>query len=214
MLPFPAGPELAAETGYSAGAEVATVQAPSSVPVPSSPSVGPMLAAVWQEAVAWGRTLFSAAVYATLIVTFGFQVARVEGGSMAPTLTNQDRLIVNKFAYLIGDPQPGDIVMMYYPKEPEKSFVKRVIAQEGDAVKIEDGRVYINGVQLADDFVAPHFRGHDDHQEIVVKEGYYYVLGDHRTNSADSREGWEVPKKYIVGRVQLRWWPVTGARLF
>ena len=81
-------------------------------------------------------------------------------------------------------------------------------------VKIEDGRVYINGVQLADDFVAPHFRGHDDHQEIVVKEGYYYVLGDHRTNSADSREGWEVPKKYIVGRVQLRWWPVTGARLF
>jgi signal peptidase I len=173
-----------------------------------------MLAAVWQEAVAWGRTLFSAAVYATLIVTFGFQVARVEGGSMAPTLTNEDRLIVNKLAYLVGDPQPGDIVMMFYPKEPEKSFVKRVIAQQGDAVKIEDGRVYINGVELADDFVAPDYRGHDDHPEIVVKEGYYYVLGDHRINSSDSREGWEVPKKYIVGKVQLRWWPVTGARLF
>ena len=208
MLPFPAVPALSTDTGHGAAPEMAMGGAA------SSSAVGPMLVAVWQEAVAWGRTLFSAAVYATLIVTFGFQVARVEGGSMAPTLTNQDRLIVNKFAYLIGDPQPGDIVMMYYPKEPEKSFVKRVIAQEGDAVKIEDGRVYINGVQLADDFVAPHFRGHDDHQEIVVKEGYYYVLGDHRTNSADSREGWEVPKKYIVGRVQLRWWPVTGARLF
>ena len=88
---------------------------------------------VWQdELVAWFKTLVSAAVYATLIVTFGFQVARVEGQSMAPTLADQDRLIVNKFAYRLGAPRRGDIVMLYYPLNPDKSFVKRVIAEEGD----------------------------------------------------------------------------------
>jgi signal peptidase I len=172
------------------------------------------LAAIGNEAFAWLKTLVSAAVYATLIVTFGFQVARVEGQSMAPTLANQDRLIVNKFAYLVGPPRPGDIVMMYYPSDPDKSFVKRVIAEQGDTVKIEDGRVYVNDVQLADDFVAPEYRSHDDHPPLVVKEGYYYVLGDHRNNSSDSREWGEVPKKYIVGRVQLRWWPIPSARVF
>ena len=88
-----------------------------------------------EEVVAWLKTLASAAVYATLIVTFGFQVARVEGQSMAPTLADQDRLIVNKLAYRIGEPHIGDIVMLYYPLNPDKSFVKRVIAEEGDQVR-------------------------------------------------------------------------------
>ena len=85
---------------------------------------------VRDELVAWFKTLVSAAVYATLIVTFGFQVARVEGQSMAPTLADQDRLIVNKLAYRLGEPRRGDIVMLYYPINPDKSFVKRVIAEE------------------------------------------------------------------------------------
>ena len=78
------------------------------------------------------QTLLSAAVYATLIVTFGFQVARVDGLSMAPTLEDRDRLIVNKLVYELGDPRPGDIVMLYYPLNPEKMFVKRVIAKEAE----------------------------------------------------------------------------------
>jgi signal peptidase I len=172
------------------------------------------IAVIGREVFAWLRTLVSAAVYATLIVTFGFQVARVEGLSMAPTLGNQDRLIVNKLAYILGSPRPGDIVMMYYPADPDKSFVKRVIAGPGDVVRIEDGRVYVNDVKLADDFVDPNFRSHDDHPPKVVEEGYYYVLGDHRNNSSDSREWGEVPKKYIVGKVQLRWWPIPNARVF
>jgi signal peptidase I len=174
------------------------------------------LVVVRDELFAWLKTLVSAAVYATLIVTFGVQVARVEGQSMAPTLANQDRLIVNKFAYLpfIGSPRPGDIVMLYYPRDPDKSFVKRVIAGEGDTVKIEDGRVYVNDQALADDFVKPEYRSHDDHEAIVVCPGYYYVLGDHRNNSSDSRDWGEVPKKYITGKVQLRWWPIPDARVF
>jgi signal peptidase I len=172
------------------------------------------LTLVRDEVFAWFRTLVSAAVYATLIVTFGVQVARVEGQSMQPTLGNEDRLIVNKFAYVIGSPRPGDIVMLYYPRDPDKSFVKRVIAEEGDRVKIVNGRVFVNGRQMADDFVPENYRGHDDHDEVTVSPGFYYVLGDHRTNSSDSREWGEVPKKYITGKVQLRWWPVTDARVF
>ena len=160
------------------------------------------------------KTLFSAAVYATLIVTFGFQVARVDGLSMAPTLEDHDRLIVNKLVYELGDPRPGDIVMLYYPLNPEKSFVKRVIAEEGDTVRIVDGRVYVNDVPLHDDYVPLEFRSHDDWGPQVIQQGYYFVMGDHRNNSSDSRHWGMVPKKYIIGKVQLRWWPVPTARVF
>jgi hypothetical protein len=88
-----------------------------------------VLVQVREEVFAWVKTLTSAAVYATLIVTFGFQVARVEGQSMAPTLHDQDRLIVNKLAYLLDAPQVGDVVMLIYPVSPDKSFVKRIVAE-------------------------------------------------------------------------------------
>jgi signal peptidase I len=172
------------------------------------------LAQVREELVAWVKTLISAAVYAILIVTFGFQVARVEGQSMAPTLEDQDRLIVNKLVYRIGEPRRGDIVMLYYPLNPEKSFVKRVIAEEGDTVRIVDGRVYVNDIPLKDDYVPSEFRSHDDWGPQVIPEGYYFVMGDHRNNSSDSRHWGMVPKKYIIGKVQLRWWPVPSARVF
>ena len=169
---------------------------------------------LWQEIATWLKTLASAAVYATLIVTFGFQVARVEGVSMAPTLEDQDRLIVNKLAYRLHDPQIGDIVMLYYPVHPEKAFVKRVIAREGDQVRIVDGRVYRNDILIDDSFVPSQYRSHDDWGPRVINEGFYFVMGDHRNNSSDSRHWGMVPKKYIVGKVQLRWWPVPTARVF
>jgi signal peptidase I len=172
------------------------------------------LSRIGEEMFAWLKTLASAAVYATLIVTFGFQVARVEGQSMAPTLENQDRLIVNKLAYRLGQPQVGDIVMLYYPLNPEKSFVKRVIAEEGDQIRIVDGRVYRNDVPVNDDYVPSEFRSHDDWGPEVVPQGYYFVMGDHRNNSSDSRHWRWVPKKYIIGKVQLRWWPLPQARIF
>jgi signal peptidase I len=166
------------------------------------------------EIAAGVQTLFSAAVYATLIVTFGFQVARVDGLSMAPTLEDHDRLIVNKLVYELGDPRPGDIVMLYYPLNPEKMFVKRVIAKEGDRVQIVEGRVYVNDVPLHDDYVPAEFRSHDDLVPTVIQQGYYFVMGDHRNNSSDSRHWGQVPKKYIVGKVKVRWWPLLEARIF
>jgi len=175
--------------------------------------------AVWrhrltEELVAWMKTLTSAAVYATLIVTFGFQVARVDGMSMEPTLENNDRLVVNKFAYRIGDPQVGDIVMLYSPLQPEKALVKRVIAQAGDEVRIVNGRVFRNGVVVDDSFVAPQFRSHDDWGPQVVPDAHYFVMGDHRNNSYDSRDWGFLPKKYVAGKVQVRWWPMGHGHVF
>ncbi len=170
--------------------------------------------AVREELLAWVRTLASAAVYATLIVTFGFQVARVEGLSMAPTLQDQDRLVVNKLVYRLSPPRRNDIVMLYYPVNPDKSFVKRVIAEEGDQVRITDGRVYVNDIPLDDDYVPSEYRSHDDWGPQVISEGYYFVMGDHRNNSSDSRHWGLVPKKYIIGKVLVRWWPIPEAKVF
>jgi signal peptidase I len=116
--------------------------------------------------------------------------------------------------YEIGEPRPGDIVMLYYPVNPEKMFVKRVIAKEGDTVRIVDGHVYVNDIPLRDDYVPNEFRSHDDYGPTTIQPGYYFVMGDHRNNSSDSRHWGSVPKKYIVGKVKVRWWPLQDARIF
>jgi signal peptidase I len=187
---------------------------PAPAPIPPHPASPTPWRRIGSEVVSAVQTLFSAAVYATLIVTFGFQVARVDGLSMAPTLEDHDRLIVNKLVYELDDPRPGDIVMLYYPVNPEKMFVKRVIAKEGDTVRIVDGKVYVNDAPLHDDYVPAEFRSHDDWGPTVVQQGYYFVLGDHRNNSSDSRHWGPVPKKYIVGKVKVRWWPLRDVRIF
>jgi signal peptidase I len=174
------------------------------------------IARIGEELVAWFKTLVSAAVYATLIVTFGFQVARVEGHSMAPTLEDQDRLIVNKLEYRLPnhDPAFGDIVMLLFPNDPDKSFVKRVVGEPGDTIRSVNGHVYRNDDPVPDDFIPEEYRSYDTWGPEIVPEGYYFVMGDHRNNSSDSRTWRYVPKKYIIGKVQLRWWPLSEMRIF
>jgi signal peptidase I len=162
----------------------------------------------------WLKTIGSAAVYATLIVTFVGQVARVEGYSMQPTLEDQDRLIVNKLAYRLSEPKAGDVVMLLSPEAPDLTLVKRVIAEPGDTIRSEDGRVFRNAEPLSDEFVAKEFRSHDTWGPQSVPPGFYFVMGDHRNGSSDSRVFSYVPRNYILGKVQVRWWPLTKARVF
>lgn len=177
-------------------------------------SVGGYVARIASEVVAWLKLLGSSAIYATIVVTFGIQVARVEGESMAPTLHDEDRLVVNKLVYRIDRPQPGDVVMMNYPADPDKTFVKRYIAGEGDTVRIVNGQVFVNDIPLADTYVAGELRSHDDWGPEVVPEGFCFVLGDNRSNSSDSRVFGFVPRKYVLGKVQFRWWPISSAKVF
>ena len=190
--------------------EFATPGSPVNVPSPRPSALQRLL----DELFAWFRTLVSAAVYATIIVTFGFQVARVDGESMIPTLEDHDRLIVNKLVYQWTDPKVGDVVMHYWPEDPSKSFVKRIVAAEGDTIRSDAGKVYRNEVLMDDSFIPPQYRMQDTWGPVVVRRGYYFVLGDHRNNSLDSRAWGEVPKKYILGKIQVRWWPVNHARIF
>jgi signal peptidase I len=167
-----------------------------------------------RELLAWFDVLKTSALYAAIIVTFGLQVARVDGQSMAPTLSDRDRLVINKLAYRIGEPRPGDVVMLYYPADPDKKFVKRYIAREGDEVQIVAGEVFVNGRSVLDGYVAGQHRSRDDWGPEIVPDGYCFVLGDNRTNSSDSRVFGYVPKKYVVGKVQVRWWPLSAVRVF
>jgi signal peptidase I len=148
------------------------------------------------------------------ITTRLFQVARVEGLAMSPTLDDQDRLIINKRAYRIGDPAIGDMVMLAYPRDPSKSFVKRVIAAGSDEVRIVDGEVFRNGSRVDEPYVVKANRSHEDWGPQTVPEGAYFVMGDRRNNSSDSREWGFVPRENMMGRVALRWWPPSALRRF
>ena len=151
---------------------------------------------------------------ATFVTTNLYQVARVEGQAMSPTLNNEDRLVVNKRVYRTGDPMIGDIVMLSYPLDPEKSFVKRVIASGGDEVRIDDGVVFRNGRRVDEPYVTESSRSHEQWGPEVVPEGNYFVMGDHRNNSSDSRDWGYVPREYMLGRITLRWWPIPARRRF
>jgi signal peptidase I len=105
--------------------------------------------------------------------------------------------------------------MLYYPEDPEKSFVKRIIGEEGDTLRSVNGRVYRNEVPFPDDFIPEEYRSEGDTWGPEhVRRGFYFVMGDHRNNSSDSRTWGQVPKKYIIGKVQVRWWPLNHARIF
>jgi signal peptidase I len=147
-----------------------------------------------------------------LVTTYLYQVARVEGAAMSPTINDQDRLIVNKRVYRAGAPAIGDIVMLRYPRDPEKTFVKRVIATGGDEVHIVGGVVFRNGRETDEPYLI--HRSQDGWGPEVVPEGTYFVMGDRRNNSSDSRHWGFVPREYVLGRVTMRWWPLSAQRRF
>jgi signal peptidase I len=146
-------------------------------------------------------------IAAVVIGPFTPHLGQVEGMAMAPALGHQDRVVINRWAYLMSSPQRGDVVMLRYPRDQRKAFVKRVIAQGGDTLRIEDGRVYVNDRPLDESYVAQIARSHESLATQVIPPRHYFVMGDRRNNSADSRHWGLVEEDLIVGRVSVRLWP-------
>jgi signal peptidase I len=143
-----------------------------------------------------------------------FRTATIAGQAMAPTLRDRDRVLVDTLAYREQPPQRGDIVMLLYPPNPSRLFIKRVIGQPGERLEIRDGRVYVNGELDEEPHVPPESRSRERWGPDVIPDDHYFVMGDLRRNSSDSRHWGFVPARNIVGRVTLRWWPLSEARRY
>ena len=174
------------------------------IPEPSAPGI-------LAEFRGWLKDILLAVVIAFLMVVFLYQPVKVEGTSMQPELLDQERIFVNKFVYHFEEIHRGDIVVFWYPKDPSKSFIKRVLGVPGDVISIRDGQVHINGQLVEERYVPRGYQDADSYPPVRVREGHYYVLGDHRNASNDSRSWGLVPRKYIYGKAVFRYWPVEKA---
>ncbi len=159
----------------------------------------------------WLRDLGVSAAISILIITFLYQPVRVEGTSMLPRLEDHDRLFINKFVYHIESIQHGDVVVFHYPRDPEKSYIKRVIALPGDRLWIDHGQVWLNGKPLREQYVPDKYRDMRSMAEMVVPDGTYFMMGDHRSISSDSREFGPVERDLIYGKAVFIYWPAKDA---
>ena len=167
----------------------------------------------WVEARLLLRDLAIALMIAALVVVFVVQPVKVEGTSMLPRLHDGERIFVNKMVYYgLPEIDRGDIVVFWYPNDPEKSYIKRVIGLPGETVQLRDGHIWINGREIAEPYLDPQRNVTQGNLPPVhVKPHYFFVMGDNRDNSSDSREWGLVPEKYIYGKALFRYWPLADA---
>ena len=159
----------------------------------------------------WVFSIAIAVIIFLLIDNFVLKSARVYGGSMEPTYVHHDRVIVNRFIYNFVEPQLGDVIAFPYAADPSQQYIKRIIGMPGDIMDMHDGFMYRNGVKLDDDFsMEPAFQ-HNVDFPIQVEEGRFFVMGDNRQISEDSRfyAVGNIPKEDILGRVDFRWFPLN-----
>lgn len=161
----------------------------------------------------WVRDLMISVAVSAFIILFLYQPVKVEGTSMMPVLSDQERIFINKFVYRLEPISRGDIVVFRYPRDPEKSYIKRVVGVPGDTVKVDEGHVFVNGRELIEQYVPRAYVDRRTYPQVIVPEGAYYVLGDHRSLSNDSREFGPVPEEYIYGKAVLVYWPMEKAGL-
>jgi signal peptidase I len=162
-----------------------------------------------RELRSWGRDLVIALSLAIVIIIFFYQPVKVEGTSMTPLISDQERIFINKFVYRFEPIERGDVVVFWYPLDRSKSFIKRVVGLPGDMVNIREGHVYINDQLLEEPYVPPRYFDYSGYGPRRVPSGQYFVLGDHRISSNDSRIFGTVPGSYIYGKAVFAYWPVT-----
>jgi signal peptidase I len=156
----------------------------------------------------WLRDLVVSVVVSAFIIIFLYQPVRVEGTSMLPVLEDQDRLFINKLAYRVGEIHRGDVVVFLYPRDHSKSYIKRVIAVGGDDLRIDHGEVFVNGKGLKETYVPLRFTDDRSQPEMVVPAHEYFVMGDHRSISSDSRDFGPVDEGLIYGKAAFVYWPI------
>lgn len=157
----------------------------------------------------WVRDLIVSFAVSAFIIIFLYQPVKVEGTSMMPVLDDQERVFINKFIYRLGPISRGDIVVFHYPRDTSKSYIKRVIGVAGDRVRIEDGRVYVNDVALNETYVPSEYFDWRSYPEVQVPANSYFVLGDHRNLSNDSRDFGPVDSRFISGKAVFVYWPMN-----
>lgn len=167
----------------------------------------------WGEAGLLLRDLFIALMIALLVGVFIIQPVKVEGYSMLPYLHDGERILVNKLIYYdLPRLERGDIVVFWFPDDPSKSYIKRIIGLPGETVEVREGRVLVNGQELQEPYLDPQLNlARVNHPPVVVRNNYFFVMGDNRDHSSDSRYWGMVPKKYIYGEALLRFWPFGRA---
>jgi signal peptidase I len=155
------------------------------------------------------RDIAISVVLAVVLIVFIYQPVKVEGTSMMPGLTNNERIFINKYTYKLGPHSitRDDLVVFHYPYDTSQSYIKRIIGLPGDYIQIVDGMVYVNGKELSEPYVPQDYRDHTSLAKEVVPMDHYFVLGDHRTSSNDSRVWGFVDRSKIYGKAVFAYWP-------
>lgn len=186
-----------------------TTDNPVSAQQPSNPPPGPeRQSSVKPILTVWLRDLVAALAISCFIIIFLYQPVKVEGTSMMPGLDDQERIFVNKFVYRMEPIERGDIIVFRYPRDTSKSFIKRVIGVAGDHIRIDQGQVFVNNKPIEEDYVLPAYEDQRSYPDTVVPPHSYFVLGDHRNMSNDSRDFGPVNISYIYGKAVFGYWPM------
>lgn len=158
------------------------------------------------------QTLVVCGAIFVIIYLFIAQPHRVSGRSMLPNFEDGDFILTDKISYRIGEPKRGDVIVLKYPQSETQEFIKRIVALPGDTIQIQNGSLYINGIPLQENYLAPATVTNGASyltagETTVVLENQYFVFGDNRTNSSDSRNWGPITKQEIVGKTFFRYWP-------
>jgi signal peptidase I len=183
----------------------ATPEAPAHDAVAETTVAAPTEHTGWRS---WSRDMLVSVAISLFIILFLYQPVRVEGTSMLPRLQDQDRLFINKFAYHFESIHRGDVVVFLYPGDHTKSYIKRIIALPGDSLRIDHGTVYVNDVRLKEPYVPFRYRDDRSVPERIIPPGDFWVMGDHRNISSDSRDFGPVPRDLIYGKAAFVYWPI------
>jgi len=180
-----------------------------------APAHGPPPKSVLRE---YAETILVCVIFLIFTRAFVFQQSKIPSGSMEDTLLIGDYIMVNRFVYAptasdwekkllpVRDIHRGDVVVFKHPPEPEVDYIKRVIGLPGDTIELRGGRLFVNDEWVDEPYVSEDYRVNENYGPFEVAPGQYFMLGDHRNRSSDSRVWGPVPRELVKGRALLVWW--------